>query len=501
MGPVARKLTDVVTQNIDIAERIRKLEVMQQSYTVVPKRWEATDDELDTLARAVTGIGPWQQDNPVGTLTEGRPAGFPFTFQTRASYALLQGMKHQGVAGEGPTFTNFYSQLGVIAPPGWSPIAMVKPNEGTPPNLTTGIGGDENGNWDLWEERPHYRRCVWTGIPAGYPWTFHAPGTTFVIGGTGVPNYGGARNEAIGRWLTLPGAYVSHEAAQAGMAGDPYNYVKVDTCKWIGANWDGVHTDDCENTPAMLEARYNLEHGQPGEPFGPDIFDQYCHKFGSQYVIGGQSGVYHVLPPADLMLLNAPGPYTGHEGSFSEATGGNSKPSVVWRDDYECETYAIRMYSYPGFQALRDRLQQIAAPGAIMQQLQIALGRYDSKWQWIHLNGNYTGKIEGTVRDKHVFLRGTVRNPARWQNSGALGGFLESQLPGPILPPGGDYVLLNAHIPGKKGGPVGVLFQRQGDLWMIGPARNQDFSDDANRGPHAICFDGVRWPTDKAIPD
>lgn len=506
---------------IDVSERVRKLEVMASSLTVRPKGWEPTYDDSDTIARHLFSIAPWNCDQ---TIAAGETNGFPKAWLNRPASFLRDKLDEEGfgpaygspdrpVNQDGAGWTLFLIALHSAPRIGLPSIEMVRFGDDEPPYTTIAIGGRETSEVDWWNQTTR-RWTVWHGLATG-KWAFATPGHTYSAWDPGSPDLTPLLT-LFGVPITTSGCYVlSH-----GGAYEPWWWVNgMDTAKWVGANWDGdpSRISSCENTQVWLAGQLQWVYGtaasKVGAPWPPDPtqYAQLCKKFGQQWVIGGQSGFYVVLG-AELWMGGPPLAWSQYEKpKWAWFTRSDQMSAMqVLRDDYECPTYGITPYfGFPGWQVFKDRINGLLEMFPGIQAwydtwLPIAKAEESKNRQWMHVNPGAFGSVEVAVRDKHVYLNGTLRRWGSWNPIGALCGFTSPDIPPPAGLADGNYMPFPART--KDGRDIQLRLGRSGNLYTFGILGGQEqvysntYTDpESDPADYHIVFDDVRWATDQDV--
>lgn len=470
-------MSDQIDTQIQIEERVRKLEVMSQSKVAKPRAWHPSDDVTDAITRMVIALSAWQ---PSGTDPYGT---------TRTPYPTLNGPAQRYHALLSDPYT------------GWSPDTMESWNDfmvvvGAMPMSYLSL--DVKSAAGPGDYRPDYVN----GVPVSQE----------VINGSGVRD---TYNKFVyiyglkeGGWFYAPPGYTESNASRLTappLAGDT---IYVDSPP-RAINGGGSYVRIPENPLPWTNTFLLLDNAVAA--FATEIFP--CGNSGwagwprpdgsGPIVATGFLGIRcddyeSAAVPNDSGQLMGLIANPGSDG-FS-VTPPAKKRQIKFAPSSEGHD---RSDSYPGFAEVKRRVEKYAptAGGGEIQAwseawADTALMKEHEDWQTLEHNCVLRGRVEAGVKDKHVHFRGFLDHPWQWDFLGPLLYFRESEVPPPPYRPY-PFVLWT-----ERGDPVRctaeIVF---GDwaadgLWAIYAGINVDhvlITRDGDPPANQIVFDGLSW--------
>lgn len=380
-----RRRPDLLDETADIRERVRKLEVLPHSRTLVPKLWEPDRSDADILTDLLALMAGVDDYTPGGyTLPPSTgPAG-----QWLYQYMLST----QGVLGWAPgerdQWTMFLWRLGLLAAPHtWG---------------ATGAAAGDPSDYSGWAGAPAFRQIVapangggngsgryfeFGGFPGIGSWYW--ANKDALIGGATMPNLGsipqiGADAET-GPWVMPPGGFfMDHNGNEPYIGRD--NVYPV-----------GDHVEDC-GEPGTIPIYNPAVH--PGIALAYDAPPFPCPKSPTGLGVGGHIfRVQTVLPALDWGLLGPPwpkllaGPGSTADNAFPSAPDWAGRPFYV-------DNAPDEMALYP------------AVAGWFAHHLPIAEAkvreRHHLNWQSLRVFVGWLGRVEAQHRQRTINLRGRV---------------------------------------------------------------------------------------------
>jgi len=389
-----RRTPDLIDDHVRDTERVRKLEVMPQSDTIVPKYWRPNTDELDAIVGHLLIIGVWH--NPM----HGFPL-FPFVgpaAQEMAFYLWEQGFPSEEV---GQWWTRFMQRVGALPPTAsvdvWD-MGQAEPGPGGSPPVGWQWAKDvatSPGSFPasaVW-----WRRLLWTGLPTINGATWHhvnegegVPAASFPDNGDGlwVANWPrgsyGAEPVDSRKWMVVKGSL--RGSFEDGV--DPvvrrdntYGFTTATDCGGPAPNYNG----------ATFPGRPQLY------PTGP----QPCpagNAIGAVFYGGGIERAALFLSELDIWLTAPPVPLppgTNIAGDHKFCAWQND-PSYDWL----AETVALELPNHPEIESWYAH----ALPPALAAQQTGTRSNHLA----LRLAPGWFGRLEVQLRDQIAVLRGQV---------------------------------------------------------------------------------------------
>lgn len=485
MAPTYRKDDDISTF-AQLAERVRKIEVMRQTTVYKPNEWRNKETLVGTVAQLVFAQSNWRTADFFET---GPWPQYVFDRQGRHCLDLLmtEGYGSAYVAQQWTgllLYCNAVQQPSRVAP---GPLTA-GPSRFMPPLLTANpvstmsIGNPPAVNWNWWDTfTGNTSWMVWTGLPKPQSGEWHYGDAGIQPGGSGMPPMPNSGGLVIAdrHPYREGGFYVDH-----GGRGGAIFYTGSTSQIWCTIA-EHPTCFPCYG-PGATPPEPALNGFNPGgaRMDGTYITDCPENPRGSETDGGSTTGAWIFAPCEDLYLSGPPVLWTGQ--GYIDSTEGNQGPRS-WEGLYSMIEAALPYF--PGVEAWVEARQN----GAQKQ----------SRWHNLATHGRSQGKVFAQVKDREVVLRGRLRVLTVDHLREGLLHFDSRQVPAPAMQgdryniagmlDNGRTVILNVqHWPGDESG-----FQ-----WYIyigsGPAIEDFVHADENYDVY-ITFDGIRWPTDVTL--
>jgi len=470
MAPTGRR-KDLINQDVGVIERVRKLEVLGNPRTLVPKLWKPENNIFHIIAEHITLLGCWRQGGTTWTYGSNQQIIPVASWASRYVYDLLtaEGFGNNAVK---QAWTDFLWHMRAIPKPDWINV------------LDFSSGDDDTGPLAIFTApwttgaHPMNKRLTWRGLPSqGGPWTWYLPEGTWVAG-----------------FGSFPGApHPGHRDAD------------MDEVIGFGGWGTGLDMDECgivrrNNTHGFLARDcggpdgppYNA-YTQPGDPFEFDGGWGPCPNAPVGNVFEGGS-ITRVATwfPNDPYLFNPP---------LRNVGGGLNNellfpyPGIAWLAQ-QAETY-LAIPEFATVKAFYDR----AIPAALAN-LKTAENK---NWQHLALAIPWSGSIAAIRSQDKVLFRGE----ARWDSSGVvdepLVAVVQSEALGmPTWFSGLDEARILIRTDNDSHPFAHIVFEPVGHFGPIeGTPKwyklswspiDSDFRDGVTHGPLTLYFDGVSFP-------
>jgi hypothetical protein len=552
MAPTGRK-RDILDQHIDVAERIRKLEVMSQGLTLRPRDWRAKDssssDRLDILTELVIALSFWGSPGdssaaptPYATLSR-RARGlrdilfaegwkrldwaYDWTYFLTALRAIPPKFNSYNVGGASDLYWEGRPWGRHLPPPvlphrDLDPVThMPLPLSKSLPVASFVVPTHQNSSYD-YKTNPDAKWLMFFGFPGGgsgggaYRWTaagtnLGPPDVLLREGQTGlapVPDMGMTIPTDIGDFEVWPaGAYVYEVENQS------LQFTGMDNASYYsGFTGEGTfEIEDCGNLEEGATTYDNVPRVNPAQAHGypvAGIIGWGCQNnlVDHEVDIGGGTFIYEFLGPVDLVLVYPP--------MFPHGQGGESV-----RQDFDVN------WGYPGWTVTRAYIEALLPyfPG-VAHWYESNINRirpFDPKWQDLPFYiRNETGRVQAQVRDRNVHFRGSAHRWATWNSSSYIG-FIDTryvpppaQLPwylgartelghtafirisGNTAPYEHLLTMTVSRIEGEFSDDPGSIVPPEGEEWEAADPMDNIWG---GRGSHRIFLDGLSYPADLTL--
>jgi len=396
MAPTGRR-KDLIDQDAGVIERVRKLEVLGNPRTLVPKMWKPHHTVYDIIAQHITLLGAWRnnQDWQYDWNLSGVP---PFaSVAARHCHELLLTEGFGGDPEVGGSFmsnkyewTNFLWLMHAIPSPFW--INELSFSAGTE---DTGPLANHLTAWQVPYHHPMNKVLIFSGLPErGGPWHWAE---------TGAGWYGFSRFPGIS--LTDPPNPELQEIWDNGGHGAWSTGIPEADCGIVRRNNNyGFSASDCGGPNDPPYSAYL----QPGIPAEFDAGYDPCPNAPPGVVFQGGSVIRIAtwLPFNDLCLWGPPLPRSNEGGA-----GGGGEDELLF--PYPGMSFLSAQAEawlgvYPGVAAFYER----AIPAALAK-LQTVEYKH---WEPFSLAIPWSGNLEATRVQDRVMLRGTIT----WDSDGVI---------------------------------------------------------------------------------
>lgn len=416
-------MSDEIDSQIQVEERVRKLEVMSQSKVAKPRKWHPSDDITDALTRVVIAISAWQ------------PSGLDPYGTTRTPYPTLNGMAQRyhsilsnPYTGWNPdtaeAWNDFMVAVGAMP---YSYLGLNMKSDPDPgdyrPSYLEGVsisqevinGGDTRQTYNKFVYAYGLMEGGWFYAPPGYQESNASRLTVPPLAGDAIYiddperalNGGGSYVRIPNEPLPWTNTFLLADTAIASFVGGSF---PCENHGWIG--WprpDG-------SGPIVAQGPLGIRCDAHESDAVPDEAGQIMGLIANP----GNSAFSMTIP--SKMSIN---PRGGPTLKFSPSSEGHDRSD-----------------GYPGFAEVRRRVEKYApiAGGGEPQVwaeawADTAQMKEHPDWQVLEHNCLLRGRVEAGVKDKHVHFRGFLDHPYEWNFLGPLAYFRESEIPPPPYSP------------------------------------------------------------------
>lgn len=480
--PSSPRRSDEIDQHIDLVERVRKLEIMRSSRTLIPLRWKPSKRDLYTILGHALLIGCFDSRIPSNNSDEDTfPPGAIPVVEPASQYCWAYLDLHNfSNDAEAQDFTRFWQEINILPSVRSTSWIMQAPGTGpgsVAPQYGPALGPFMQGNYS--GENAITRGYAWAGLPDRGEWIFRSS-TDFGPDGNHYQNDSMVPlAEDIGEFspthLAIPAGTLRGSFGDDPITGRDNKYGFSNTGECGGPN---EPTYDPYTYPGQA-VLYST--GPTPCPLAPG---------GTAFFGGDIWRVALFLSAADLFLIAPPRMVStaaqmalGDTFSFPQNAANLKIDDLLMRIE-------LSLPYHPFVQAWYNRV----IPQALDKQKALE----NQNWEPIRLALPWVGLVTAQSAQRKIILKGKATFPVYTSNvdDQMVIGRLSNNFPYAQGPTGQAHVYL-AHTPGGEAVPVQVVFDPTNERTIIRLHTRwaNAFKVAGRKGPLTLVFDGISIPS------